>query len=134
MIIKKFLLTIAFFSLQFAFSQKTEKLNITQTSIEKAIKLAQKENKKVFIDFYTDWCVNCKAFKAKTLKDKKVINSLNQNFITLEVDAEKQELGFVKKHKIDAYPTFLIIDAKGNVVSKDLGYMSAEKFLAFLKS
>lgn len=134
MIIKKFLLTIAFFSLQFAFSQETEKLNITQTSIEKAIKLAQKENKKVFIDFYTDWCVNCKAFKAKTLKDKKVINSLNQNFITLEVDAEKQELSFVKQNKIDAYPTFLIIDPQGKIISKELGYMNAKTFLEFLKS
>lgn len=134
MIIKKFLLTIAFFSLQFAFSQKTEKLNITQTSIEKAIKLAQKENKKVFIDFYTDWCVNCKAFKAKTLKDNSVITSLNKNFITLEIDAEKQELSFVKQNKIDAYPTFLIIDPQGKIISKELGYMNAKTFLEFLKS
>lgn len=134
MIIKKFLLVIAFFSLQFAFSQKTEKLNITQTSIEKAIKLAQKENKKIFIDFYTDWCANCKAFKARTLKDNNVINSLNKDFITLEIDAEKQELSFVKQNKIDAYPTFLIIDSNGKIVSKELGYMSAKSFLDFLKS
>ncbi|MHC4796460.1 MAG: thioredoxin family protein, partial [Planctomycetota bacterium] len=45
---------------------------------------AKKENKAVFIDFYTTWCGPCKMLDDSTLKDKKVIALLKNKTIPLK--------------------------------------------------
>jgi len=51
----------------------------------------KKQQKKVFIDVYTDWCGWCKVMDRKTFSNKEVIKYMNQNFYAVKLDAERKD-------------------------------------------
>lgn len=53
-----------------------EKINwLTFEQLEDSLRLAPK---KVFIDFYTDWCTYCKKMDKKVFTDAAVITTINR--------------------------------------------------------
>ena len=46
------------------------------------------KSKKVFIDFYTDWCTYCRKMDKKVFSDKEVIDRLNESYFAVRMDAE----------------------------------------------
>jgi thioredoxin 1 len=100
----------------------------------KALDQAKKENKLIFLDAYASWCGPCKLLKRKTFPDKQAGEFFNKNFINVAVDMEKGEgpaLG--AKYRVTAYPTLIITDADGNIVTYTQGYMSAKQLIEFGK-
>ncbi len=47
--------------------------------------------KKVFIDFYADWCVYCKKMDKAAFKDPKVVAKLNTEYYAIKMDAESTD-------------------------------------------
>ena len=47
--------------------------------------------KKVFIDFYADWCVYCKKMDKAAFKDEKIIELLNSEYYAVKMNAETPE-------------------------------------------
>ena len=45
-------------------------------------------SKKVFIDFYTDWCTYCRKMDKKVFSDKEVIDRMNESYYAVRMDAE----------------------------------------------
>ena len=92
---------------------------------------AQKENKMVFVDFYTTWCGPCKQMARDIFPMKKVGNFYNTHFVNYKIDAEKGEgKTLAKKYIVNAYPTYIFTDAKGEFLHQGVGSMPAEKFIA----
>jgi len=50
-------------------------------SYEEGTALGKKLGKKIFIDFYADWCGYCRMMDRSTFKDASVIAILNRDFI-----------------------------------------------------
>lgn len=114
---------------------KDEGIQFFKGTVQEMLEKAEQENKLIFIDVYASWCGPCKLLKKKTFPDKAVGDYFNDTFINVTYDAEKGEgIAIAEKYKVTAYPTLLIIDSKGNVVSSILGYMTPEKLLEFGKS
>ena len=44
--------------------------------------------KKIFIDFYADWCVYCKKMENSAYKDPKVVSRLNTDYYAVKMNAE----------------------------------------------
>ncbi len=63
---------------------------------EEGMEKAQKENKALLIDAYTDWCGWCKVMDKETYKDAKVIAKLNENFVAVKFNPELD-----KKYNVD---------------------------------
>ncbi len=58
---------------------------------DEAVKANTKTGKKIFIDFYTDWCGWCKRMDATTFSDPEVAKYINANFHPVKFDAEQKE-------------------------------------------
>jgi len=88
---------------------------------EEAVAAAKAENKMLFLDFYTDWCGPCKMMINNVFPQKVVGDYFNAKFVCLKVNAEKEGKELAKKHVIEAYPTFIVLDADEKVLGTKVG-------------
>lgn len=117
--------------------QHTAGSEVDWKDFEKGIELAQKEDKKVFIDVYTDWCGYCKKMDKNTFTDDKVVELLNKHFVAIKLDAEsKKTVSYKGKEmskrevagkvfRVQGFPTTVYLDSDISMLSKPLsGYLS----------
>ncbi|MCU4155851.1 thioredoxin family protein [Carboxylicivirga sp. A043] len=113
---------LAFFLFLFTGSVAVSQgIDFQHISYEEALQEAQKQDKLIFIDFYTDWCAPCKALAKGPFLDKELGDYYNQNFISLKLNAEKEGGKAARKYGVKAYPTLMFVNAKGNMVYKTTG-------------
>ena len=95
---------------------------------------AKKKNKLIFIDAYTTWCGPCKQLKKNTFPDKAVGEFFNENFINVAFDMEKGDgLLLARQYGVTAFPTLIITDADGKIVTYTLGFMRPKELIDFGK-
>jgi thiol:disulfide interchange protein DsbD len=96
-----------------------------------------KNNERMIVDFYADWCIPCKELDALTFSDPRVIERL-EKFTSYKVDMTKtlsEETEALRiKFKIVGMPTVLIINVKGEEVERLTGFVNADEFLKILNS
>ncbi len=111
-------------------------INFNYTAdLDGAMVRAKKENKPIFIDFYTTWCAPCKLMDQGTFKDQDVAAYLNDNCVTLKIDAEKGNGRALRvQFNVSAFPTLVFIDPDGNVLSQKEGSLGIDGFKQFMKS
>ncbi|WP_164126154.1 redoxin domain-containing protein [Sphingobacterium luzhongxinii] len=95
---------------------------------------AKRERKLILIDFYTSWCGPCKMMDAHVFPDPTVSKTLQDHYVVVKLDAEKDALGKVlaARYIIRSYPTFLIIEPSFRVHRMDAGYKDALLFNQWL--
>lgn len=99
---------------------------------DKAVEKAKKENKKLFIKWWADWCGPCKELENTTLKDKIIVDMLEKDFITASIDHDKEYIS-AQKQSVKALPTIQFIDSKGNEIKRFVGFLTAEELEKMLK-
>ena len=115
-------------------------------SWEKVLTYAKEENKLVFVDVYTTWCFPCKKMEKQVYTDIQVAKFFGSKFLNYKVQADtgkndsetvKQMYPlyerFQKKYKIKEFPSYLFINAEGQVVHSGKGFMEPSDFLRFAK-
>lgn len=93
-----------------------------------------KNNERMLIDFYADWCIPCKELDALTFSDPRVIKEL-ERYTSYKVDMTQmnetnEELR--KKFNVVGMPTVLIINSKGEEVHRLTGFVNADEFLKLI--
>jgi len=127
---------------------------------EQAIRVAQKVNKPVFVDFTGHGCVNCREMEANVWSDPRVLKMLKNDYVVvaLYVDDKtklpKEEWitstfdGKVKKSigkkfadyqitrfQVNAQPYYVLLDSQGNQLVQSRAYqLNVEAFIEFLES
>jgi len=101
-------------------------------SLDKALTLAIKHNRIVFIDFCTSWCGACRKLDEDTWSNGKVIYQLKKNTIPLKLDADKEQM-IRDKYKIRAYPTLLFLNSDGSILARIVGYQIPSQFIETLQ-
>ena len=92
---------------------------------------AKTEKKIIMVDAFTTWCGPCKWMAKNIFTREDVAAAYNAGFVNAKIDMEKGEgLELAKKYNVQAYPTFLFINADGEVVHRLCGSMEADKFIA----
>jgi len=95
---------------------------------------AKKQNKPIFVDYYTTWCGPCKWMAKSTFTDAEVGTFANANYISYKVDCEKGEgITLSKTAAITGYPTIIFYDATGKEVGRQVGALDAKGFLSVLQ-
>ncbi|MEY4937104.1 MAG: hypothetical protein RIS64_3463 [Bacteroidota bacterium] len=96
--------------------------------LEAVLKRAKAENKLVFVDFYTSWCLPCKIMEQGAFVDYELAEFMNKNFLNVRVNAED---GIGKTHKqnfiVFAYPTLLFLNGDGTELMRKEGSCSIEE-------
>ncbi|OHX65703.1 thioredoxin family protein [Flammeovirga pacifica] len=107
-----------------------QNINFEMTDLEKAQQKAKNQNKDIFIDLYTNWCINCEWMQEEVFKTKKIASYYNENYINLSIDAESK-LGkqFVEKYKLSIYPTYLYLNSSGEALHLVTGLKTKEEFI-----
>ena len=90
-------------------------------NLTKAKKQAAKEQKLIFIDFYTDWCKPCKMMDADVFKEGEIADRMNAFFINVKINAESDRYT-ASQYDINSYPTSLLVDSTGKVLHRSSGY------------
>ncbi|SMC94509.1 Thioredoxin [Pedobacter africanus] len=114
------------------FGQTSEKKGIQffEGSWQQLLAQAGKTNKMVFIDVYTDWCGPCKYMDKFVFTEQAVGNKYNLTFINYKIDAEKGEgKNLAMKYNVKAYPTYLFLNSKGDLVHKVVGEREKKTFI-----
>ncbi|MFI8379211.1 thioredoxin family protein [Leeuwenhoekiella sp. NPDC079379] len=126
-------------------------------SFNEALKAQKNEPRKIFMDVYTDWCGPCKLLDQNTFQNKDVAAYVNANYYAVKFNAEGTESikyqdftytnpnydpnrkGRNSQHlfahalKINAYPSVVFFDEKGNLIQPLPGYKTPQQLEIFLK-
>ncbi len=100
-------------------------------SIENSIK---SKGLPVMIDFYADWCAQCKELDKYTYTDKDVAD-LSKSFNNIKIDLTKENKGIAEKYNIKGLPVVIFMNAKGEEI-KELrvtGFLKPDEFIKKMK-
>lgn len=127
-------------------------------SLKQAIELQKKSPKKIMIDVYTNWCGPCKMLDKNTFHNPDVVKYVNDNYYAVKFNAEGNEnIDYKGKtyanpsynpelanrrnsahelsryFQIQAYPTIVFMDEKGDVIAPIKGYQTPTQIELYLK-
>lgn len=92
----------------------------------KALKEAAETDRPLLLNLGTDNCFWCKQLDARTFKDAELVKLLNERFIPLKIDGERNGY-LVKELKIQSYPTLVFAAADGTILGFREGFVEADK-------
>jgi thiol:disulfide interchange protein len=104
-------------------SSKKTGIQFTQSeTLSDVLDKAAAENKLVFVDFYTTWCLPCKLMDQDVFPDRRLGEFMNENFVSYKVNAEQGNgVNLATLYNIEGFPTLLFLDTAGNVLERKLG-------------
>lgn len=118
-------------------------------SWEEMVKLNEQHPKKIFIDFYTNWCGWCKVMDRNTFDDSLIAEMMSGSFYCVKFDAERKDtIQFLNRdwkfipggrsgyHELAAYfmqnelsyPTMCFLTPKFELITPVKGYMTPPQF------
>ncbi|MCW3100706.1 MAG: Thioredoxin-like domain [Chthonomonadaceae bacterium] len=100
-------------------------------SFQTGLKLAQQSHRPVLLSFHTPGCSWCAKMDAETFTDPAIVE-LSRNFVCVVVDSET-EIDVVKRYDITEFPTTVLTDPQGHLLSASTGYVPASELLPALR-
>jgi thiol:disulfide interchange protein DsbD len=91
------------------------------------------EIKRVFLHFTAEWCYYCGVMEKETFKDPVIIASLNENFIPVKVDFDKESKTSAF-YRVRGLPDTIFIAEDGQIIGRRPGYIPPEILKRILKS
>lgn len=84
-------------------------IDFFEGTFEDALVKAKESNKLVFVDFYAVWCGPCKQMTEKVFPDEEVGKYMNEKFVCLQVNVEKEgwQKDVAEKYNVTLLPTLI---------------------------
>lgn len=112
--------------------------------LDKALALAKDSGKLIIVNFYTDWCPNCRRMNEKTYRDEAVLKQLSKSFIPVKLNAESSrpliiegqtltEYQVALVFRVSSYPTTWFLTSEGRPLLPVKGYYGPDLFAPMLR-
>jgi thioredoxin-related protein len=88
---------------------------------------AKEKQRPIVMDFGTSNCFWCKKLDASTFRDPGIVRQLNEQFIPLKIDAER-EPGLAQTLRIQSYPTLVFAAPDGRILGSHEGFVDVARF------
>lgn len=113
-------------------------------NVNDALEAAPKQNRKIILDVYTDWCGWCKRMDKDTYADSAVAAYIGEHYIASKMNPEKEgkvkfdnreftQAEFGAAMEIRGYPATAFFNEKGELLTVVGGYIKPKEFLTILK-
>ena len=106
--------------------------SINWRSYKEGMILSKIEKKKVFLHFYADWCGFCRKMANTTFKDSSLIDYLNENFISIRVDTDR-EPQTAGTYGVMGLPHTVFLTSRGEPILSVPGYIATDPLMSMLK-
>ena len=125
-------LLISFFLSMGFYGDTSAVQSINWRSYEEGLVVSKAEKKKVFLHFYADWCVFCGKMAKETFQNPAVVSYLNNHFIPVRVDTDKDP-ATAMKYGVQGLPSTWFLTEMGEAIGTVPGFIPPETLLAMLK-
>jgi thiol-disulfide isomerase/thioredoxin len=99
-----------------------------------AVRLAKKEGKLLFVDFFGRWCPPCRLMEDTVLNQESFLEA-SAGMVRLSLDVDAPQSGeWLSRFKPSGYPTYLVADAKLREIGRVSGSMNLAAFNAWVRS
>lgn len=114
-------------------------------SLEKAMGVAENEERLIMIDIYEVGCQFCKAMDREVYPSPSVRAVLDRDYVPVKINGhsenmmvfngqEMMEKDFALQMGVTAYPFTVLMDTNGNVIDRRRGYQDVVNFSRFLRN
>lgn len=103
------------------------------TNIEASLQQARASGKPVLMEFTASWCVYCKRMEKTTFVDPQVVQTVQQNFVAVRVDAD-QNKAIVADLAIKGLPAILIVSPDLQIIERISGFQTPEALVPKLQN
>lgn len=110
----------------------TSSKSIKWYTYKQGLDLSKKEKKKIFLNFYANWCTYCKKMEKETFNDDSVVSYLNDNFISIKVNSDRESRTALD-FGVKGLPDTWFIAENGEKISSLPGYIPSKRLLNILK-
>jgi thiol:disulfide interchange protein DsbD len=102
------------------------------SSLEDALKSAQKEDRHIIADFYSEKCPWCDRLEDSTFTHPEVIG-LFKDMIFVKAEAKKDS-ALRDRYEIAGFPTVILMKSSGEEIDRIYGYLPPEEFVSTIQS
>lgn len=103
-----------------------------RTEYNRARQEAQEKNRPLLLEFCQETNPLCQKMDATTLRDPNVVQTLNDQFIPLRVEVDK-EMPLAQALRVQTYPTIVMAAPDGRILGTFEGYLEANRFNEYLQ-
>ena len=101
--------------------------------LDRELTIAKQSKQVAMLDFYADWCIDCKKMERKTFKKKEVRNAL-KDVVLLKADVtknDKLDKALLSRFNLPGPPAILFFGYDGleHNAYRLIGFVNAEKFI-----
>ena len=117
--------------------------SVEPISLEKALKLAPTEGKKILVDVYATWCPYCQRMHSEVYPSGSVQEAISKYFFWVKIDVEGEEMikyhgeemteaQFAQALENTNVPTVYFLNEEGAILGTQPGYFEEEVFANLL--